>query len=387
MEKRTKSTIALIFIVLVVVFVLLFSLGPFFAQKVYAESFTDLQLKQVPDFSEFRSWFGKTARGKQIFEATQSLLKELSENPRDLQGVAEGIKCPFTEDQRQDVISVAIAYHTLREICILRSELKKLSPGLSKDEFMLETARLESLLNAELKKILDGQARVEGKLDLLQKAVDDLVKKAGILDDLLEKSKEQIGLLKDILALLKKMDGKIDIIDGKIDKVDGKIDQLLFKKSQTQPQEIKPQKTFFAWPKEKEKIEPKPFWFGVGAIGQKKVYGILGFVEDNFIHTRAWIPIYLEGGFRKFLIKDFLAAQIFGGYGSAGFIGVGLVGYIQLLDMSVSAGAQYFSKDLIGWLEPVQLYLGLSHEGRWTRMILRVIPNLNMVQLTLAATF
>ena len=143
------------------------------------------------------------------------------------------------------------------------------------------------------------------------------------------------------------------------------------------------------WPEEEEKKEPGNFWVAIGdAAGQKIFPNALGFFADNLVfHTRPWLPVYFEAGARKFLIKNFLAIQAFGAYGSTWFAGAGIVGYVEPLDISVSVGAQYFPEDLIGRLEPIQIFLELTHEGDWTRMSLRVVPQLNLAQLSAGVKF
>lgn len=340
-------------------------------------------LREPPAFGEFERWFGPAPRGnertKQLFDATKLLLDEMDRNPRDLQSAAETISCKLTPDQWQDVIGVAFSYRIWQEIYLLRNEVGRFSV------FSSELTRLETLLKTEFQKILDGQAGIEAKLKTLQESVDELAKKIGPqLDDLLANSKKQIGLLNDILSLLKGMDVKIDRIEGKVDQL---LQRPITVQLEPQPKSQAEWKPLAVW--SDEQPGPKSFWLGLGAIAQQRIYeNSLGFFwDDVFFHSRFGSSAYIEGGARRFLIKDLLAAQIFGGVGSSWFAGTGLVFNIEPLSISLSGGAQYFPEYWTGNLGPVQLFAELSHEGKWTRLSLRVSPLINLGQLTFSGKF
>ncbi len=386
MKKENRAWIfpVLLFILVTIAFILFFA--------VSAKGDEVVVTSQPPNFEEFQKWFGPRAkpnsRNDQLFQATRLLLDEMEKDvsERDLPGAIASNRCGTTPSEWQGVMGVAFSYTTWQEICILRGEVAKLVPGMTRAEMIAEISRLEVLLKAELQKILDGQAETNIKMDTLQKSIDDLAKKGGPqMESLLKESKEQIKLLNDIVSLLKGMDVKIDRIEVKIDK--------LLNRPQIQP-EVEESEPIskeapleYYWPEEDE-IKRLSLFGGIGIAGGQKIYpNPFGFVADSAVfHTEPWLPVYFEGGVR-FLFKGLLGPQIFGAYGSTWFAGAGLVGYIEPLDISLSVGAQCFPEDLIGRLEPIQIFLELTHEGDWTRMSLRVVPQLNLAQLSAGIKF
>ncbi|MDO8524439.1 MAG: hypothetical protein Q7R99_02315 [bacterium] len=247
----------------------------------------------------------------------------------------------------ENVQSIIAGYHAW-----VKEFVEKYSDALLKAKND-ELFRKDALL-AEISKKLDWALqevkRLENKLD--EMPVQEFGVSQEEYDQLKADHGRRIAQLKD----------EIDWLTKRIEELKAEIDRL--KKELTK--------------------KPKSFWAGVGALGGEKVYSNpLGVMADFAVfHTRPWMPVYVELGARKFLIKDFLAIQIFGSYGSSWFLGTGLVVNIKLLDLSISGGAQYLPDYLVGDLSPVQVYAELTHEGDWTRMSLRVIPWLNMVQLS-----
>jgi len=344
-----------------------------------------VQLTQPPSFEEFQKWFGPRAkldsRNDQLFRATKLLLDEMEKNPtdRDLPGVIASNRCGITPNEWQDVLSVAFSYRIWQEIYLLRGELRNLSPGLSKADFLAETNRLESLLKAELQKILDGQTDIKAKLDALQKSVDSFAQKVGSqVDELLKDSKEQIRLLNEILSLLKGMDVKIDRIESKVDQLLEKPIQVI--QPQPRPQMRRP---IVVW---RDEESPKKFWLVVGAIEQKRIYGNpFGFVGDSTsLHTWPLQATFVEVGARKFLVPEVGAIEVFvgGGLHKTFLGGVGGVVYIKPLDISLGVGAMYFSENLVGELNPIKGFGEITFEGKWTRFKICVTPALRLATLS-----
>ena len=390
MKKETKDWV---FVVVVFIIATIWFLFVFVFPSKGDEIFV---ISQPPGFDEFERWFGPAPKGnertRQLFDAKKLLLVEMEINPRDLETAAQTIRCKLTPDQWQDVLSVAFSYRIWQEICQVRKDLsmQKPTPGVTKDELIAEINRLEYSLKTELQKILDGQEKADKKLEEILKALQGLAGKLDNQSSQLREISNKLDRLSEDMAQPKSAPGvpqeEVDRMRADYEK---KIGELSARIAELERQLAEAR--LVPWPEEEEKKEPGNFWVVANIFEQRTIYtNPFGFVGDSVVyHTWPKVASLIEIGARKFLVNGIVAGQIFasGGLHKTFIGGVGILVYVEPLDISLGVGAVYLSENLIGQLEPIQFFCELTHEGDWTRMSLRVVPQLNLAQLSAGVKF
>ena len=299
----------------VVVFLVILALTLIFALS--AKGNEVLAISQPPNFDEFERWFGPRAklnsRNDQLYRATKLLLEEMEKDSgeRDLPGAIASNRCGIIPGEWQNVLGVAFSYRAWQEIYILRGEVAKMAPGVTKAEMVAEISRLESSLKGELQRILDGQTEINLKMDAIQKSIDDLAKKIGSqMESLLKDSKDQIRLLNDILSLLKGMDIKIDRIEVKIDQL---LDRPQVQPAVEESEPISKEAPLeYYWPEEEE-IKRFSLFGGIGSVwGTEEYPNVYGVLVDSIFEDPAWFGYYGEVGAR-YMAWEYLAPELFVG--------------------------------------------------------------------------
>ncbi|MDD5739092.1 MAG: hypothetical protein PHY72_04215 [Candidatus Pacebacteria bacterium] len=301
---------------------------------------------------------------------------------------------PPPNSAEDDKGAQAFIISQLREILARLDELEK-AQGSDKDtqKIILEIKKIYEGLSA--RQDVWGEALLKDKNSRIIFLEGEIARKDSLLAQISKKLEEALQRIKELeKQLAEKPVQKTGISQADYDRLKeenqsliNQLAELQDKLRQVKPpqeQEVKPLPTVF----EKEG-SPKKFSVEIGVIGQHRVFSnSLGFFWDNIIiHSESGLPIYLEGTARKFLIGDILSIQIFGGVGSSWFVGVAPVINVAALDVSFSVGFQYLPEYLVGRLEPVQWYIGMTHEGKWTQMSLKVVPGINLVQLSVGLKF
>lgn len=345
-----------------------------------------------PPFSEFKRWFGPAPKGnertKQLFDATSLLLKEMEkEDSRDLESAAETIRCKFTPDQWQDVLSVAFSYKLWQEIYLLRCQIGEVS------DYSDQLAGLENNLKLLLQKVIDGQNEIGIKLNDVEKNIKTLADKLEIrLDELIT---SQLEALKEISFRTQIIEEVVNDNNNLLKGIDGKVDRLLEQPIPKAVDEPLPEEKTWeplwdpVWPEE----TPKSFWIVLGVLEQQRMYANpFGFIGDSAVwHSWPNIPTYLEVGTRKFFGESTFqpGVQFFvsGGMHKTLVAGPGGFIFIRPLGCSLGIGGAFLSENLRGNLKSLQFFGEITIEKNRIRFSLRAIPKARLAQAGIGLKF